>query len=90
MSDEQATPGVVDAIVTAGSRVIAVQADVSSKEQVIAMFRRTIEALGTVDILVNNAGVQQDAPIDEMTLAQWSTVIGVNLTGQFPCARDDP
>ena len=90
MSDEQATLGVVDAIVIAGSRAIAVQADVPSKEQVIAMFRRTIEALGTVDILVNNEGVQQDAPIDEMTLAQWSTVIGVNLTGQFPCARGDP
>ena len=34
-----------------------------------------------------NAGLQRDAPFDEMTLAQWNTVIGVNLTGQFLCAR---
>ena len=31
---------------------------------------------------------QLDAAFDEMTLAQWNTVIGVNLTGQFLCARE--
>ena len=44
--------------------------------------------LGTLDILVTNAGLQRDAPFHEMTLAQWNTVIGVNLTGQFLCARE--
>jgi glucose 1-dehydrogenase len=78
---------VVDAINANGSRAIAVQADVSSEEQVEEMFRRTIEEFGTVDILVNNAGLQEDAPVDEMTLAQWNKVIGINLTGQFLCAR---
>lgn len=86
--DEQAALEVVDTVVAAGSRAIAVRADVSDEEQVRALFRRTIEALGTVDILVGNAGVQQDAPIEQMTLAQWNTVIGVNLTGQFLCARE--
>src|SRR5215471_383785 len=51
------------------------------------MFRHTVERFGTVDILVNNAGLQRDAAFHEMTLAQWNTVIGVNLTGQFLCAR---
>jgi glucose 1-dehydrogenase len=41
-----------------------------------------------VDILVNNAGMQADAPITEMTFAQWQRVIDVNLTGQFLCARE--
>jgi len=41
-----------------------------------------------VDILVNNAGIQQDASILDMTLQQWQRVIGVNLTGQFLCARE--
>jgi len=41
-----------------------------------------------VDILVNNAGVQKDAKFTEMTLDQWNTVIGINLTGQFLCARE--
>ena len=36
---------------------------------------------------VSNAGLQRDAPFEEMTLEQWNTVIGVNLTGQFLCCR---
>lgn len=43
---------------------------------------------GRLDILVNNAGIQMDANIDEMTLKQWQTVMGVNLTGQFLCSRE--
>jgi glucose 1-dehydrogenase len=71
-----------------GSRVYAHQADVSDEAQVQAMFRRMIEEFGTIDILVNNAGLQQDAPFDRLTLKQWNTVISVNLTGQFLCARE--
>jgi glucose 1-dehydrogenase len=52
------------------------------------MFRQVIERSGTVDILVSNAGLQRDAAFHEMTLAQWNTVIGINLTGQFLCARE--
>jgi glucose 1-dehydrogenase len=46
------------------------------------------ERFGTIDILVNNAGLQRDAAFHQMTLAQWDMVIGVNLTGQFLCARE--
>ncbi|MGH8772512.1 MAG: SDR family oxidoreductase, partial [Burkholderiales bacterium] len=63
-------------------------ADVSNEEQVQAMFRTTCQEFGSVDILVSNAGLQQDAPLHEMTLAQWNKVIAVNLTGQFLCARE--
>src|SRR5207237_9976145 len=35
-----------------------------------------------------NAGLQRDAPVTEMTIEQWRTVIEVNLTGQFLCARE--
>jgi len=69
-------------------RAVPVKADVSDEAQVQAMFRRTIEEFGTVDILVNNAGLQQDAAIEDMTLAQWRKVIDVNLTGNFLCARE--
>jgi glucose 1-dehydrogenase len=71
-----------------GSHVIAYRADVSDEAQVRAMFDRAVAEFGTVDILVNNAGLQQDAPFEQMTLAQWNRVIGVNLTGQFLCARE--
>lgn len=79
---------VVNTIAAAGRRAIAVKADVSSEAEVQAMFQRVIKEFGTVDILVNNAGLQRDAPFDQMTLAQWNFVIGVNLTGQFLCARE--
>jgi glucose 1-dehydrogenase len=85
---EDAAQAVVDAIKKARSDSFAVKADVSSEAEVRTMFAQVKERLGTVDILVNNAGLQRDAPFHDMTLAQWNTVIGVNLTGQFLCARE--
>ena len=79
---------VVAEIEKSGSRAFAHQADVSQEDQVSAMFEKMKAELGTIDILINNAGLQQDAPIDEMTLNQWNLVINVNLTGQFLCARE--
>src|SRR5262249_9776394 len=86
--DQDAANEVANTIRGFGARGVAIQADVSNEAEVLAMFHRMIEELGTIDILVNNAGLQKDAPVDEMSLAQWSTVIGVNLTGQFLCARE--
>jgi glucose 1-dehydrogenase len=71
----------------AGGTASAFRADVSDEAQVEAMYAHMLAEFGTIDILVNNAGLQQDAPFDEMTLAQWNKVIGVNLTGQFLCSR---
>ena len=79
---------VVAAIDQCGSRALACQADVSREDQVSAMFARMKAEFGTIDILINNAGLQQDAPFDEMTMAEWNRVIEVNLTGQFLCARE--
>ena len=88
ISDEDTANEVVAAIKAKGGQAIAIRADVSKEDQVQAMFRQMFDAFGTIDILVNNAGLQQDAPFDEMTLAQWQKVIDVNLTGQFLCARE--
>lgn len=75
-------------ITDAGGDGIAYQCDVSSEEQVVKMFQDVISQFGTIDILINNAGVQKDAKFTEMTLEQWNTVININLTGQFLCARE--
>ncbi len=84
-------PGVAERVAATvrakGVRAIAIKADVSDEAAVNAMYAKLLEEFGTIDILVNNAGLQQDAPFDEMTLAQWNRVIGINLTGQFLCAR---
>jgi len=79
---------VCEEIRSQGSRATAVRADVSSETEVQAMFRRMYQEFGTIDILVNNAGLQQDAAFEDLTLEQWSRVMGVNLTGQFLCARE--
>ena len=71
-----------------GSKAIGYKADVSKEDEVIAMFNAARNAFGSIDIMVNNAGLQQDASIDQMTLAQWQKVIDVNLTGQFLCSRE--
>lgn len=70
-----------------GGKAIAIGADVSKEEDVERLFAETVEAFGSLDILVANSGLQKDAAAVDMTLDDWNTVIGVNLTGQFLCAR---
>lgn len=79
---------VLKEITDSGGKGILSQCDVSKENEVKAMFQDVVSQLGTVDILVNNAGIQKDAKFTEMTLDQWYAVIGVNLTGQFLCARE--
>jgi len=88
VSNEQAGREVAEQIKSTGSNAMAVAADVSQEEQVQAMFGRMRDEFGTIDILINNAGMQRDAALEEMTLKQWNQVLGVNLTGQFLCARE--
>lgn len=72
----------------ANGRAIIHKADVSREDEVRNMFERMFQEFGTIDILVPNAGLQKDAPFENMTLEQWNTVLGVNLTGQFLCCRE--
>ena len=78
----------VEEIRAHGGHAFAHQCDVSKEDEVAAMFDRLRTEMGTVDIVVANAGIQRDAPLTEMTLAQWNRVLDVNLTGQFLCARE--
>lgn len=88
VTDDDAAQRVAEEIRRTGNRALALKADVSNEGQVQEMFRRMLAEFGTVDILVNNAGLQQDAPFEDLTLAQWNKVISVNLTGQFLCSRE--
>jgi glucose 1-dehydrogenase len=88
VAGEDTAREVVDQIKSYGVNAIACKADVSAEDQVAAMFKDVIHAFGTVDILVNNAGLQRDSAFASMTLAEWSTVLNINLTGQFLCARE--
>lgn len=71
--------------------------DITDEEDVVAGFQYILEDLGQVNVLVNNAGILRDGMLlkakegqvtDRMSLAQFQSVINVNLTGSFLCGRE--
>jgi NAD(P)-dependent dehydrogenase (short-subunit alcohol dehydrogenase family) len=63
-------------------------ADVADEASVQALFARVESKCGRLDVLFNNAGtVLSGVPIDELSTQDWRSVIDVNLTGAFLCAR---
>ena len=84
----EAAEKIASDIIQTGGQAAGFQADVSDESQVEAMYDAIRARWGTLDVLVANAGLQRDAPIENMTVAQWDTVINVNLKGQFLCARE--
>src|ERR1700710_980145 len=87
VTNPEAAEEVAHEIAGFGGRAITIQADVSKEDEVLAMFAKAVSHYGTLHIVVSNAGLQRDSPFEEMTLEQWNTVIGVNLTGEFLCTR---
>jgi glucose 1-dehydrogenase len=71
-----------------GGAAIALNADVSKEEEVVAMFAAATHRVGPIDLLVNNAGVEEKVDLIDMSLDQWNKVIGTNLTGVFLCCRE--
>lgn len=86
--NKEAADETVNEIKYAGGEAFAFQADVSHEAEVQAMFAEMFKQYATIDILVNNAGLQKDSKFVDMTLDQWNTVLNINLTGQFLCARE--
>ena len=70
-----------------GGRVTGVPADMRSYDDVQRLIAAADE-LGGLDVLVNNAGVGRFAPADEISVDDWDTVIGTNLTGVFYACRE--
>lgn len=79
---------VVRAIEGMGRRAIAVKADVGDSDEALELFGEIVESLGGLDILVNNAGINLPGRgMEETTVESWNTIVGLNLTGAFLCAR---
>lgn len=78
---------VVEAVVGAGGRATAVQADVRSVDGVQAMVQQIEKELGPVDILVNNAGITRDGLLARLSEDDWQAVIETNLNGAFHCTK---
>ncbi len=70
-----------------GRKCLALQADVSSPEQVEDLVKQTQEAFPTIDILVNNAGITKDGLFMRMSAEDWRQVMAINLDGMFYMTR---
>jgi NAD(P)-dependent dehydrogenase (short-subunit alcohol dehydrogenase family) len=71
------------------AKSLVVPTDVADPEAVAKLFAAVRSAFGRVDVLFNNAGINvPGATIDELTVDQWRSVVDVNLTGAFLCARE--
>ena len=76
---------VVTSIAEAGGAAQAIQADVSSEPDVLAMFSALYS--DPLDILVNNAGIAHPSPIEALEVADFDRLMGVHLRGTFLCTR---
>jgi 3-oxoacyl-[acyl-carrier protein] reductase len=75
------------AIADSGRRAAYIHTDVSDPDQVARMVHEAEGQFGRIDILVNNAGTMSQVLFEDITLAEWDRVIGVNLRGVFLCAH---
>ena len=92
VADERGTnrsdaEGVAAAIEAGGGVARLYAADVSKAAEVEAMVRAVVADLGRLDGLINNAGIIRDRSIRKMTEEEWQSVLAVNLTGPFNCAK---
>ncbi len=81
---------VVEEIAAEGHRALAIETDVTSPDAVAALVDGTLAELGRIDVLVNNAGIYTSLgrqPFYEIPVDEWETVMRVNVTGGFLCAR---
>jgi NAD(P)-dependent dehydrogenase (short-subunit alcohol dehydrogenase family) len=89
LGNRDAANSVVDSIKQRGGKAIAVAGDVASEPDVIRLFNKVDEQLGSVTALVNNAGIlEQQMRLESMDVARLNRVFATNITGSFLCARE--
>lgn len=71
-----------------GVRALSMRCDVSSKDDVAALFAQAIATFGRVDVLVNNAGIFPFVSLQAMEEEDWQKVMDVNMKGVYLTARE--
>jgi NAD(P)-dependent dehydrogenase (short-subunit alcohol dehydrogenase family) len=70
-----------------GATAMPLSCDVTDPDQVAAAAAATLTAFGRCDVLVNAAGILRPGDIASVSLADWNTLMQVNLTGYLSCAQ---
>jgi NADP-dependent 3-hydroxy acid dehydrogenase YdfG len=74
---------------SAGGKSLAVPADMTSVEQVAALFKTVKDTYGRLDLLFNNAGMSvKRNSIEDVDIEEWKRVVDTNLTGPLLCTRE--
>jgi NADP-dependent 3-hydroxy acid dehydrogenase YdfG len=64
-----------------GGKALAVQTDVTDREQVKALVDAAVAAYGRIDVMINNAGLMPHSPLERLKVDDWERTIDVNLKG---------
>jgi glucose 1-dehydrogenase len=83
VGNSESADATVTQIQKRGRRALAVQADISSVDQIHSMMKQAVDSFGGVDVLINNAGVEKHASIWEATEHDYDLVLTINLKGAF-------
>ena len=67
---------------------LAVPADISKEEEVMRLFKKTINNFGQLDILINNAAAHKALPVINTDIDTWKETLAVNLTGTFLASKE--
>jgi NAD(P)-dependent dehydrogenase (short-subunit alcohol dehydrogenase family) len=78
-----AARSVADEIVALGGRAVAIEADVSRREDITRMVDEAIAVLGPIDVLFNNAGTGVRGKVHELPEETWDMILATNLTSVF-------
>jgi 3-oxoacyl-[acyl-carrier protein] reductase len=85
--DESASGETIKMLQEAGATAESHKIDVSSRDDVGALFKDLISRFGKVDVLVNNAGITRDNLLLRMSEKDWDMVMNVNLKSVFNCTQ---
>ncbi len=89
LSDHAAAEAQVRNIEAHGGRAIALQADISSEAEVVALFNQLDATLGPITALVNNAAtLETQMRLEAMDAARISRIFAVNVLGTMLCGRE--
>ena len=70
-----------------GCDAVTLTVDVNDEQSVQRLISDTVRQCGRLDILVNNAGINVRKPAQQLSLAEWHSVLDTNLTSAFLCSR---